>query len=133
VTGPAPGGPRPGNLSLGSHFRQWRRCEDSLADLLLALTEVLDSFDRLLAGPAGRGVRLAGLDPTNTGWQRDLAVAHGRVGGVAQARGDLAAAERAFAQDLAISERLAAEHPDTLAARERLDDIRRRLGQAPDR
>ena len=55
--------------------------------------------------------RLAGLDPANTGWQRDLAVAYSRVGGVAQARGDLAAAEQAFGQYLAISERLAGLDP----------------------
>ena len=43
--------------------------------------------------------RLAGLDPANTGWQQDLAIAYSRVGDVAQARGDLAAAEQAYAQD----------------------------------
>ena len=36
--------------------------------------------------------RLAALDPTNTGWQQELAVAYGRVGDLAQARGDLTAA-----------------------------------------
>ena len=55
--------------------------------------------------------RLAVLDPANTGWQRELAVAYSSVGDVAQDRGDLAAAEQAFTQSLAISERLAALDP----------------------
>ena len=55
--------------------------------------------------------RLSALDPANTGWQRELAIAYNRVGDVAQARGDLAGAEQAFAQYLAIFERLAGLDP----------------------
>ena len=55
--------------------------------------------------------RLAGLDPANASWQRDLAAAYSRVGDVAQERGDLAGAERAFSQSLAIFERLAGLDP----------------------
>ena len=55
--------------------------------------------------------RLAALDPANTGWQEELAVAYSRVGDVAQARGDLAAAEQAYTQELVISERLAGLDP----------------------
>ena len=36
--------------------------------------------------------RLAEQDPSNAGWQRDLAVAHSRVGDVFQAQGKLAKA-----------------------------------------
>ena len=32
--------------------------------------------------------RLAERDPSNVGWQRDLAIAHDRVGGVLEARPD---------------------------------------------
>lgn len=55
--------------------------------------------------------RLAVLDPTNTGWQRDLAIAQISAGGVAEASDDLVRAERAFAHALEISERLAALGP----------------------
>ncbi|HNG88175.1 tetratricopeptide repeat protein, partial [Accumulibacter sp.] len=39
-------------------------------------------------------------------WQRGLAVAHNRVGGVLQTQGQLDAALRAYTEDLAISRRL---------------------------
>jgi Flp pilus assembly protein TadD len=55
--------------------------------------------------------RLGALEPTNTDWQRELGVAYGRVGDLAQTRGDLAGAERASAQCLAILERLGALEP----------------------
>ncbi len=55
--------------------------------------------------------RLAGQDPSNAGWQQDLAVAHSRVGGVLQAQGELTAAQAAFAEYLAISRRLAGQDP----------------------
>ena len=55
--------------------------------------------------------RLAEQDPSNAGWQRELAVAHSRVGGVLQAQGRLEAAQAAFDQDLAISRRLAEQDP----------------------
>ena len=37
-------------------------------------------------------VRLAAADPSNTGWQRDLSVSHNKIGDLAAAAGDLAAA-----------------------------------------
>jgi tetratricopeptide (TPR) repeat protein len=52
--------------------------------------------------------QLAALDPTNTGWQEELAAAYSGVGDMAQARDDLAAAEHAYTQELAISKELAA-------------------------
>jgi len=55
--------------------------------------------------------RLAEQDPSNAGWQRDLAVAHSRVGGVLQAQGKLGEAQAAFAEDLAIMRRLAEQDP----------------------
>ncbi|MDQ1739843.1 MAG: hypothetical protein QOE53_1495, partial [Pseudonocardiales bacterium] len=71
----------------------------------------LAAADHAFAQALAISERLAALDPTNTGWQRDLARAHNRVGDLAQTRGDLAAADHAYTQDLAISERLAALDP----------------------
>ena len=56
--------------------------------------------------------RLTRLDPDNTGWQRDLAVAYSRAGDVAQDRGDLTAAEQAYTQALAVAQRLTRLDPD---------------------
>jgi tetratricopeptide (TPR) repeat protein len=47
--------------------------------------------------------RLAQQDPSNTGWQRELAAAHSRVGDVLEAQGELETAQRAFNESLAIS------------------------------
>jgi tetratricopeptide (TPR) repeat protein len=55
--------------------------------------------------------RLAEQDPSNTGWQRELAVAHNRIGGVLQAQGQFDAAQAAFSEALAISRRLAEQDP----------------------
>jgi Flp pilus assembly protein TadD len=57
------------------------------------------------------GRRLAEHDPNNAGWQRELAVAHNRVGGVLKAQGKLGEAQAAFAEALAISRRLAEQDP----------------------
>ena len=46
-------------------------------------------------------------DRSNTDWQRELAAAHSRVGGVLRTQGKLGAAQAAFGKDLAISQRLA--------------------------
>lgn len=45
-------------------------------------------------------------------WQREVSLAYSHLGAVAYERGDPDAAERAFAQDLAISQRLARLDPD---------------------
>ena len=69
-------------------------------------------------------------DPANTDWQQNLAAAHNRIGDVAQARGDLSAAEQAFTKYLAISNRLTAQDPvhaswqrDLAAAHRRMGDV----------
>jgi tetratricopeptide (TPR) repeat protein len=54
---------------------------------------------------------LAERDPKNSDWQRDLGVAHNRVGNVLLALGNLEAAQAAFAEDLAISRGLAEGNP----------------------
>ncbi len=55
--------------------------------------------------------RLAEQDPSNAGWQSDLAVAHNRVGGVLETQGKLTEAMAAFEEALAISRRLAEQDP----------------------
>ena len=71
------------------------------------LAEAEASFEEYLAICR----RLAELDPSNAGWQRDLAVAHSRMGGVQESRGRLAEAEASFGEYLAISRRLAELDP----------------------
>ncbi|AUB83351.1 tetratricopeptide repeat protein [Candidatus Thiodictyon syntrophicum] len=55
--------------------------------------------------------RLAERDPSNAGWQRELAVAHSNVGDVLQAQGQLAAAQAAFGETLGIIRRRAEQDP----------------------
>ena len=55
--------------------------------------------------------RLAELDPGNAGWQRELAVAHGRMGGVLESQGNLTGALESFGEFLKISRRLAELDP----------------------
>ena len=51
--------------------------------------------------------RLATADPSNAGWQRELAVRYGNVGSVLQAQGILPEALKAYRDGLTIRERLA--------------------------
>jgi hypothetical protein len=55
--------------------------------------------------------RLAKADPGNAVSQRDLAVAHGNIGDVQRAQGDLAAALSSHQASLVIRERLAKADP----------------------
>ncbi|GAB6039967.1 tetratricopeptide repeat protein [Endothiovibrio diazotrophicus] len=80
--------------------------------------------------------RLAEQDPGNAGWQRDLAVAHSRVGGVLEAQGKLAEAQQAFGEDLSISRRLAEQDPgnvgwqwDLAVAHGRVGDVLQARGK----
>ena len=50
-------------------------------------------------------------DPANTGWQRDLSISHDKLGDVASAAGDLAAARDHYQASLDIRVRLAAADP----------------------
>jgi hypothetical protein len=45
--------------------------------------------------------RLAGSDPGNMEWQRDLSVSYERVGDVQEAQGDLKAAPKPYSDSLA--------------------------------
>ena len=71
------------------------------------LTEARAAFEEALAISR----RLAEQDPSNAGWQSDLAVAHNRVGGVLEAQGKLTEARAAFEEALAIRRRLAEQDP----------------------
>jgi tetratricopeptide (TPR) repeat protein len=55
--------------------------------------------------------RLTNSDPGNAEWQRDLAIAHNRVGGVQQALGDSASALKSFSSSLTIARSLADSDP----------------------
>ena len=55
--------------------------------------------------------RLADARPGSAGWQRDLAVAHNKIGDVLVEQGDLAQALKSYQASLAIRERLAAADP----------------------
>src|SRR5258707_11412988 len=79
--------------------------------------DVLKAQGKLEAAQAAFGEylaisrRLAEQDPSNAGWQRDLALAHSKVGDVLKTQGKLEAAQAAFGEDLAISRRLAEQDP----------------------
>jgi hypothetical protein len=67
---------------------------------------------------------LAAADPTHTGWQRDLSVSHNKVGDVAVAAGDLAAAATAYQASQEIRVRLAAADPTNAQWQRDLDFVR---------
>ena len=67
-------------------------------------------------------------DPSNAAWQRDLAVAHSRVGGVLQAQGKLGEAQAAFGEYLAISRRLAEADPSNAGWQRELAVAHGRVG-----
>src|SRR6266567_3475506 len=68
-----------------------------------------------IVGPAqvidGDSIRVAGIDPGNAGWQRDLSVPYNKVGDVLVAQGNLPEALKSFRDSLAIAERLAKADP----------------------
>jgi tetratricopeptide (TPR) repeat protein len=55
--------------------------------------------------------RLASQDPSNAGWQRDLAAAYGRVGEVLTSQGRLEEAQHPYLAALEISQQLASQDP----------------------
>jgi predicted negative regulator of RcsB-dependent stress response len=73
--------------------------------------------------------RLAEQNPSNAGWQRDLAVAHSRVGDVLKAQGKLEAARKAFGEGLAISRRLAEQDPNNTGWQRDLAVAHSRVGE----
>ena len=75
-----------------------------------------DLAGALQAYEAGLAIaeRLAGSDPGNAGWQRDLSVSWERVGGIREQQHDTAGALEAWRQALAVSLPLAKAHPDSV-------------------
>jgi hypothetical protein len=55
--------------------------------------------------------RLTEVDPSNAGWQRDLAAAHSLIGGVYQSQGRLGDALSAFQRSLVIREKFSDADP----------------------
>src|SRR5207247_2504285 len=72
--------------------------------------------------------RLAEEDPTNAGWQRELAVAHNSVGGVLEAQGKLTEAQAAFGEYLKIGRRLAEQEPSNAGWQRDLAAAHSRVG-----
>ena len=72
--------------------------------------------------------RLAEQDPSNTGWQRELAVAYSRVGEVLQAQGKLEAAQAVFGERLSISRRLVERDPNNAGWQRGLAVAHNRVG-----
>jgi hypothetical protein len=77
--------------------------------------------------------RSAAAYPKDAGWQREIAVAHQRLGDVLQEQADFAGAREAYRASVAIMERLAAADPknpawqrDLVATRGKLDALRGR-------
>jgi hypothetical protein len=94
----------------------------------------LDCLRSLRSGKsAGLAIaeRLAAADPANTGWQRDLSVSHNRLGDLAAAAGDTAAARAAYQASLAIAERLAATDPANTQWKEDVELFRQRISDLP--
>jgi len=73
--------------------------------------------------------RLAEKDPTNAGWQRELALAHSRVGDVLQAQGKLGEAQAAFGEYLEISRRLVEQDPTSAGWQRDLAVAHSRVGE----
>jgi tetratricopeptide (TPR) repeat protein len=83
--------------------------------------------------------RLTDQDPSNAGWQRDLAASYGKIGDVLRAQGRLPEALAVYQQGLAITKRLADQDPsnatwqqDLAAAYDRMGDVRRAQGSFPE-
>jgi hypothetical protein len=72
-------------------------------------------------------VRLAAADPANAGWQRDLSVSHTKLGDLARAAGDLAAARTSYQAALDIAARLAAADPANTEWQEAVEVGRQRI------
>jgi tetratricopeptide (TPR) repeat protein len=98
-------------LLLGDVLQTKGRLDEALA----AFREALAIFQRL-----------ASTDPSNAGWQRDLAVAHAKVGDILQTQGRLDEALAAFREAFAIFQRLASLDPSNA-------DWQRELGVTHDR
>ena len=100
-----------------------------LVDTLLALG---DTAQALATAQRARAIsdELAGADPGNTGWQRDLSINHDRIGDVLMAAGRREEALAAYRMSLAIRETLAAADPgnaewqrDLSVSHDRIGDV----------
>ena len=92
----------------------------------------LESYRRSLAIAEA----LAKRDPDNAGWQRDLSVAHDRVGEVLERKGDLDGTLASFRAGLALAEAIARRDPecvewqwDVSASLDRIGDVLHGQGQ----
>ncbi|MGH8566546.1 MAG: hypothetical protein ACREXU_00645 [Gammaproteobacteria bacterium] len=116
---------RPAEAEAQCPLGNLRQAQGNLEEAQAALGEYL-SISR----------RLAEQDPSNAGWQRELAVAHSRVGDVLQAQGKLEGAQAAFGEYLTISRRLSEQDPsnagwqrDLAVAHSRVGDVLQAQGK----
>ena len=56
--------------------------------------------------------KLASQDPTNTGWQHDLALIYSRQGDLLKSEDDLSSAKTQYTSSLEVMQKLAQQHPD---------------------
>jgi tetratricopeptide (TPR) repeat protein len=100
------------------------------------LGDVLEAQGKLAEAQSAYGEyltisrRLAEQDPSNAGWQREVAVAHSRVGDVLAAQGKLAKAQSAYGEYLTISRRLAEQDPSNAGWQRGLEVAHSRVGDA---
>ena len=101
--------------------------------------DLANAILRPLAHQLGERVReaLAGDEPDNTTYQRDLAVSYERLGDLARQSGQASEAERLYRQSLAVREALAGDEPDNTTYQRdltisynKLGDLARQSGQA---
>ena len=71
---------------------------------------------------------LAGSDPANARWQRDLSVSHNKIGDVLKAQGKLKKSLTHYRSSLAIRERLASSGPDNAGRQRDLSLSHNRIG-----
>src|SRR5271166_5895783 len=104
------------------------------ADSQCLLGDVLEAQGKLEAAQAAFeeylaiSRRLAEQNPSNAGWQLELAGAQSRIGGVLQAQGKLEAALAAFKEYLAISRHLAEQDPSNAGWQLELAGAQSRIG-----
>ena len=73
--------------------------------------------------------RLAGVDPQNVEWKRDLSARHNRIGDILSAQGDPTAALAAYKASLKIRRRLAADKPENISRQRDLSVSQEKIGK----
>ena len=106
-----------------------------IGDVLVAQGDLSGALQRYRATMV-IAERLAGADPNNAVWQRDLSVSHNKIGDVLVAQGDLSGALHSYRAAMVIAERLAEADPnnagwqrDLSVSHERIGDLQEAQGR----